>query len=136
MSSSWNKNGPRSNGLLPCLRLHAGGSDHLPRETVTIPRDELGGISSCPRLHAGGSDHLPRETVTIPRVELGGISSCLRLHAGGSDYLPRETVTIPQIQVKCDMLLEGSRPRKIVRFYPAGWPVVALPREEQYFGWE
>jgi hypothetical protein len=41
-----------------------------------------------------------------------------------------------QIQVKCDMLLEGFRPRRIVRFYPASWKVIALPREEQFFGRE
>ena len=41
-----------------------------------------------------------------------------------------------QIHVKCDMLLEGFRPRRIVRFYPASWKVIALPREEQYHGRE
>jgi hypothetical protein len=41
-----------------------------------------------------------------------------------------------QIQVKCGMLLEGFRPRRIVRFYPATWKVQALPREEQFFGRE
>ncbi len=41
-----------------------------------------------------------------------------------------------QIQVECDMLLEGYRPTKIVRFYPACWKVVALPREEQFHGRE
>jgi len=41
-----------------------------------------------------------------------------------------------QIQVKCDMLLEGYRPKRIVRFYPATWKVNALPREEQYHGRE
>jgi len=41
-----------------------------------------------------------------------------------------------QIKVKCDMLLEGFRPRRIVRFYPATWKVIALPREEQYEGRE
>ena len=41
-----------------------------------------------------------------------------------------------QIRVKCDMLLEGYRPRRIVRFYPATWKVIALPREEQFFGRE
>jgi hypothetical protein len=39
-----------------------------------------------------------------------------------------------QITVKCDMMLEGYRPLRIVRFYPSSWKVVALPREEQYFG--
>ena len=41
-----------------------------------------------------------------------------------------------QIKVKCDMMLEGFRPRRIVRFYPASWKVTALPREEQFFGRE
>ncbi len=41
-----------------------------------------------------------------------------------------------QIRVKCDMMLEGFRPRRIVRFYPATWKVNALPREEQFEGRE
>lgn len=41
-----------------------------------------------------------------------------------------------QVRVKCDMLLEGYRPRRVVRFYPATWKVLALPREEQYQGRE
>ncbi len=41
-----------------------------------------------------------------------------------------------QIHVKCGMLLEGFRPGRVVRFYPANWEVVALPREERYYGRE
>jgi hypothetical protein len=41
-----------------------------------------------------------------------------------------------QIRVKCDMMLEGFRPKRIVRFYPPTWKVAALPREEQYQGRE
>jgi hypothetical protein len=41
-----------------------------------------------------------------------------------------------QIQVKYDMLLEGFRLRRIVRFYPDIWKVVALPRGAQLFGRE
>lgn len=41
-----------------------------------------------------------------------------------------------QIKVKCDMMLEGYRPRRIVRFYPATWKVDELPREEKYEGRE
>ncbi len=41
-----------------------------------------------------------------------------------------------QIKVKVDMMLEGYRPRRIIRFYPATWKVTALPREEQFFGRE
>ena len=39
-----------------------------------------------------------------------------------------------QIQVQPSLLLEGYRPKRIVRVYAPGWPVVALPREEQFFG--
>jgi len=41
-----------------------------------------------------------------------------------------------QVRVKCDMLLEGYRPRRIVRFFPGTWKVIALPREEEFFGRE
>jgi hypothetical protein len=41
-----------------------------------------------------------------------------------------------QIKVKCDLMLEGFRPRHIVRFHPATWKVLALPREEQFSGRE
>jgi hypothetical protein len=34
------------------------------------------------------------------------------------------------------MLLEGYRPGEIVRFFPAAWKVVAIPREEQFHGRE
>ena len=41
-----------------------------------------------------------------------------------------------QIKVKCCILLEGHRPGRIVRFYPATWKVNALPHEEQFHGRE
>ncbi len=41
-----------------------------------------------------------------------------------------------QVRLQCDMLLEGYRPTHIVRFYPGTWRVIALPREEQFFGRE
>ena len=41
-----------------------------------------------------------------------------------------------QIQVKCDMMLEGFRPRRLIRFYPATWKVESLPREEMFEGRE
>ena len=40
------------------------------------------------------------------------------------------------IELQCGLLLEGYRPGGIVRFYPASWKVVALLKEEQYFGRE
>lgn len=41
-----------------------------------------------------------------------------------------------EIRVKVGMMLEGYRPRRIVRFFPPSWPVRALPQEEQFFGRE
>lgn len=41
-----------------------------------------------------------------------------------------------QIKVKCGMLLEGYRPKRVVRFYPATWKVDALPQEERFEGRE
>ena len=56
--------------------------------------------------------------------------------------LKRENVPIEpgssgvRIQVQCDMMLEGFRPTRIVRYYPEAWPLSRPPREEQYFGHE
>ena len=41
-----------------------------------------------------------------------------------------------QIKLKMDMMLEGYRPKRIVRFYPPTWKVNALPREEEFQGRE
>ncbi len=41
-----------------------------------------------------------------------------------------------QITVKCGMMLEGYRPRRVVRFYPARWKVESLPLEERFEGRE
>ena len=41
-----------------------------------------------------------------------------------------------QMKIKMDMMLEGYRPKRIVRFYPETWKVIALPKEEEYFGKE
>lgn len=41
-----------------------------------------------------------------------------------------------QIQVQCGLLLEGYRPGEVVRFFPAAWKFVAVPKEEQFFGRE
>lgn len=41
-----------------------------------------------------------------------------------------------QIKLKMDMMLEGYRPKRIVRFFPETWKVIALPKEEEFFGRE
>ncbi len=41
-----------------------------------------------------------------------------------------------QVKLKMDMMLEGYRPKRVVRFYPPTWKVMALPREELFEGRE
>lgn len=41
-----------------------------------------------------------------------------------------------QMKLKMDLMLEGYRPKRIVRFYPPTWKVIALPKEEEFFGRE
>lgn len=41
-----------------------------------------------------------------------------------------------QIKLKMDMMLEGYRPKRVVRFFPPTWKVNALPKEEEFFGRE
>jgi hypothetical protein len=41
-----------------------------------------------------------------------------------------------QVKLKVDMMLEGYRPKRVVRFYPPTWKVIALPIEEQFQGRE
>ena len=85
-----------------------------------------------------------------PKAPKGGIAvsrECLMTYdpvndrKGGNILAIDKVPTEPgcsgvQIQVKCCMLLEGHRPRGIVRFYPAPWKVLALPHEEQFHGRE
>ncbi len=41
-----------------------------------------------------------------------------------------------QVKLRMDMMLEGYRPKRVVRFYPETWKVVALPSEESLHGRE
>ena len=41
-----------------------------------------------------------------------------------------------QIKLKMDMMLEGYRPKRVVRYFPPTWKVIALPKEEEFFGRE
>ncbi|QDV22734.1 hypothetical protein Q31a_10200 [Aureliella helgolandensis] len=106
--------------------------------------DELTGINEEPQgwpFSAGEDD---------PKAPKGGIAVALESlmtydpvndRKGGNILSITQGCAEPgssgiQIKVKCGMLLEGFRPRRIVRFYPATWKVQALPREEQFFGRE
>lgn len=39
-----------------------------------------------------------------------------------------------EMKLRMDLMLEGYRPKRVVRFYPPTWKVIALPREEQFHG--
>ena len=85
-----------------------------------------------------------------PKAPKGGIAvarECLMTYEPmhdrkGGNILAIDTVPVEvgssgvRIKVKCCMLLDGFRPGRIVRFYPATWKVNILPREEQFFGRE
>ncbi len=85
-----------------------------------------------------------------PKAPKGGIAvarECLMTYdpvndrKGGNILAINKVPVVPgcsgvQIKVKCCMLLEGHRPGRIVRFYPAPWKVNALPHEEQFHGRE
>ncbi|HBJ35278.1 MAG TPA: hypothetical protein DDZ51_11100 [Planctomycetaceae bacterium] len=82
----------------------------------------------------------PKGTIAVARESLMTYDP-VNDRKGGNILDIKKVATRPgssgvQIQVKCDMLLEGYRPKRIVRFYPATWKVNALPREEQYHGLE
>ena len=85
-----------------------------------------------------------------PKAPKGGIAvarECLMTYdpvndrKGGNILAINKVPVVPggsgvQIRVKCCLLLEGHRPGRIVRFYPATWKVNALPQEEQFHGRE
>ena len=41
-----------------------------------------------------------------------------------------------QLKLRMEMMLEGYRPKRIVRFYAPAWKVIALPKEEEFSGRE
>lgn len=106
--------------------------------------DELTGINAEPQgwpFSASEDDPLaPKGGIAVARESLMTYDP-VNDRKGGNilniDRVPAEPGSSGvRIRVKCGMLLEGFRPRRIVRFYPATWKVIALPREEQFFGRE
>lgn len=91
----------------------SGGAkdDMKPKGTIAVARDSL--LTFDPVNDRKGGNILKTEAV----AEVPGCSGV-------------------RITVQCGMLLEGYRPGGIVRFFPACWPVVDLPKEEQLFGLE
>jgi hypothetical protein len=40
------------------------------------------------------------------------------------------------VQLRLEMMLEGYRPKRVIRFYPPTWKVIALPKEQEFQGRE
>lgn len=89
----------------------------------------------------GAKDDLaPKGTIAVANESLN-MYDPVNDRKGGNILKTNKVPVVPgcsgvQIQVQCGMLLEGYRPTKVVRFFPAAWKVVALPREESFFGRE
>ena len=106
--------------------------------------DELKGISEEPQ---GWPFSFPEDDPKAPKGGIAVARESLMTYdpvndRKGGNILDIKNVAIEpgssgvQIKVKCGMMLEGYRPRRIVRFYPATWKVIALPLEEQFHGRE
>jgi len=123
------------------------------KKTVTItffggvdPKlfDELRGINEEPQ---GWPFSFPEDDPKAPKggiaVSRDSLMTCDPLNdRKGGNILDNKKIPIEpgssgvQIRVKCGMMLEGYRPRRIIRFYPATWKVNALPLEERFSGRE
>lgn len=90
---------------------------------------------------------MPADTKTQPQANLFVAEPSLLTYdpindRKGGNILERTSVpTAPgssgvQVKVKCSMMLEGYRPRRIVLVQPATWIYRTLPIEEQLFGRE
>jgi len=105
---------------------------------------ELEGIDEKPH---GWPFSAPEDDPKAPKGGIAVARECLMTYEPmhdrkGGNILAIEKVPAEvgssgvRIQVKCCMMLEGFRPGRVVRFYPATWPVNTLPKEEQFFGRE
>ena len=89
----------------------------------------------------GAKDDLaPKGTIAVARKSLMTYDPT-NDRKGGNILKFGKTPVVPgcsgiQIQLECGMLLEGFRPTKIVRFYPASWPFITVPMEESFHGRE
>lgn len=91
---------------------------------------------------SGGAkdDSKPKGTLAVARPTLMTYDP-VNDRKGGNIVEVKKIPLVPgscgiQIRVQCGMLLEGYRPGEVVRFYPASWQVISLPKEEQFFGRE
>lgn len=115
--------------------------------TVTLFGNVDPAVFADLKLNAPVPKGMPPETKTKPSANLFVAEPSLLTYDPINDRKGGEIVestTIPtaygssgiQLRVKCSMLLEGYRPRKIVLVQPSTWNYRTLPVEEQLFGRE
>ena len=78
----------------------------------------------------------PKGTIAVARESLLMFDPLNDRHGGNilktEKLPPRPGESGVRIQVQCDILLEGYRPRRFVRFFPAAWPAKFPPMEERF----
>lgn len=113
-----------------------GLSTTLFKEFQTINPEPLG----WPTSGGAKNDLKPKGTLAVARQSLMTYEP-LNDRKGGNILKTTKVPVLPgssgvQIQVECGILLEGYRPGEIVRFFPASWKFISVPKEEQFFGRE
>ncbi|MEA3209874.1 MAG: hypothetical protein QOE70_2931 [Chthoniobacter sp.] len=115
--------------------------------TVTLFNNVDPALFADLKLDAPVPKGMPPETKTKPGANLFVAEPSLLAYdptndRKGGEILEQKTIPAApgssglQLRVKCSMLLEGYRPRKIVIVQPATWIYRTLPMEEQLFGRE
>lgn len=122
------------------LTFFDGVDPALFKELTIINPDPLGWPATLFGKGGAKNDLEPKGTIAVARESLMTYDPTNDRKGGNILTISKVPVVRGcsgvQIQLECGMLLEGFRPTKIVRFYPAAWEFVTLPREEGYFGRE
>jgi hypothetical protein len=109
-------------------------------ELANINPEPLGWPATLSGQGGAKDDLAPKGTIAVARKSLMTYDPT-NDRKGGNILKFSKVPVMPgcsgiQIQLECGMLLEGFRPTKIVRFYPASWPFVTVPKEESFHGRE
>lgn len=113
--------------------------------TVTLFNNVDPALFADLKLNAPIPKGMPPETKTKPSANLFVAESSLLTYdptndRKGGEILEQKIVPVVpgcsgiQLRVKCGMLLEGYRPRRVVIVQPSSWTYRTLPVEEQLFG--
>ena len=122
------------------LTFFDGVDPTLFNDLTTINPEPLGWPAALFGKGGAKDDLAPKGTIAVARKSLMTYDPT-NDRKGGNILKFDQVSVVPgcsgvQIQVECGMLLDGFRPSKIVRFYPASWPFITVPMEESFFGRE